>query len=206
MRMNDRPSWPTRYLRVAAGLTVAVAILLWITPVNVPGRNLVPFGCGSPSDPAEGELARFVCTNELDNLTAFAVALLIVAGVQLLMGEVAVTRWRVDRKLLASIIVAPVVLPLFAWSVVSMFLVVGAVAADGTLIRCGTAIAPAADTISVGLCGQLPERRLHLGLGGALLAVGILAGARYVGRERLSPALGVADSESAAGSDTGDAA
>ena len=40
---------------------------LGITPVNVPGRNLVPFGCGSPSDPTVGELARFVCTNELDN-------------------------------------------------------------------------------------------------------------------------------------------
>jgi hypothetical protein len=118
------------------------------------------------------------------------------------LGEVAVTRWRVDDKLLASVIVAPVVLPLFALSMVSMFLVVGAVAADGALIRCGTAIAPAADTISVGLCGQLTERRLHLGLGGAVLAVGILAGARYVGREPLSPP-SPADTEPAAGSDSG---
>jgi hypothetical protein len=190
MSRHDEAPWLKRYLRVSAALMLGVALLLWVTPVNVPGTNLVPFGCGSPAAPTSGELARFVCTSELDAVKALVIVLLVVAGGVLLLSEVGVDRWGRKDWFPAVALIAPLAAALLAWSVVSTFLVVGSVAADGSLIRCGTAIAPATDTISVGLCGQLTERRMHLGLGGALFAAGLVAGAVYVGGGRASTRTG----------------
>lgn len=180
MTHDGIPVWPARYLRVSAALLLAGALLVWVTPVNVPGTNLVPFGCGSPADPVGGDLARFVCKRSLADIKTLALVLLLAAGALLLMSEVVTPRWGGEKWLLGLALTAPVALPLLAWSLASLFLVVGAVAADGSLIRCGTAIAPATDSISVGLCGQLTDRRLSLGLGGALLGAGAVAGAVYV--------------------------
>lgn len=194
MRSEHRsPLWMTRYLRVGAAFLASLALMVWVTPVNVPATNWVPFGCGSPAAPASGALAEYVCSSDLANTKTLALVLLVAAGVMLLMSEVAATRWGRDGWFMGVALVAPLAVPVVAWSVASLFLVVGSVAADGTLIRCGTSVAQAADPISVRLCGQLADRRLNLSLGGMLVGVGALLGAGYVGaaREKKPPVGGV---------------
>ena len=34
-------------------------------PLNVAGKNLQPFGCGSPASPMKGQLADFVCSSDI---------------------------------------------------------------------------------------------------------------------------------------------
>lgn len=181
MSQQPGPVWAVRYLRVVGGLLLALALLAWSTPVNVLGTNLIPFGCGSPAAPTSGELATFVCTNELNHVKTVALVLLLAGGLVLFLSEVVISRWGGAAWTLGLTVAAPFALPLLGWSVASLFTVLGATAADGTLIRCGTAVAPATDAISTSLCGQLVDRRVSLGVGGALLSVAALAGAAYVG-------------------------
>ena len=72
-----QPGRVQRLLRVVAVLLLGGAILTWVTPVNVLGTNLVPFGCGSPASPSGGELGEFVCSARLTQSKLLAVALAI---------------------------------------------------------------------------------------------------------------------------------
>lgn len=182
MTHEGQPHWSVRVLRIAAGLLAAVAALVWLTPVSAIGTNLVPFGCGSPAAPAEGQLASYVCKKDLDGARLTSLAFLVSAAIVLCVGEVLLPRVRTRPRLLGMALAAPVAVPLFVTSVFNAFAVVGTVAADGTLIRCGTAFSPATDSISVGLCGHLPDEQRVLSIGGAALGLALIAGAAYVGQ------------------------
>ena len=174
------PVWVLRLLRLAAAVLLGSAILVWVTPVNAPGQNLVPVGCGSPAAPATDPLADFVCRDLVGGAKTVAVALAIAAGVLLLLSELALPRV-LRRPWVRGVAVASVLaVPVIALAAASMFATVAASGADGTLIRCGTPLAPAHDTISKQLCGQLPDRDKTLALGATGLALLTLVGAGYV--------------------------
>lgn len=169
-----------RWLRVCAALLAIGATLSWITPRNVPGQNLVPFGCGAPSSPRTVELAGFVCSATLSSAKALSVALVVSAGLLLLASEVIVPKFWHRPWGRGLTVVAPVAVPLVAVSVVRLLSTVGTVGADGTLIRCGTAAVPARDAISRYVCGQLADTHRYLALGGVTIGVVLLIGAVYV--------------------------
>src|SRR5689334_4198167 len=177
---DTAPVWLLRLLRVAAAALLGSAILVWVTPVNAPGQNLVPVGCGSPAAPATDPLADFVCRDLVGGAKTLAVALAIAAGVLLLLSELALPRV-LGRPWVRGVALASVLaVPALALATAPMFATVAASAADGRLIRCGTPLAPAHDTISTQLCGQLPDRDKTLALGAIGLALLTLVGAGYV--------------------------
>lgn len=181
--MNDHrpgPAWTMRYLRVGAALVLGLGLLLWVAPVNVSGRNLVPFGCGSPSSPASGQLAAYVCRTQLNNTKAIVVALLVAGGILLILSEFALVRWGENVTLRGVALAAPIAVLALAVSIAALFTVVGSAGADGTLIRCGTAVAPARDTISTGLCGDLTLRRQAMAMGGVMFGLGLLLAGPYL--------------------------
>lgn len=178
-----QPGRVQRLLRVVAVLLLGGAILTWVTPVNVLGTNLVPFGCGSPASPSGGELGEFVCSARLTQSKLLAVALALAAGAVVAVSELLVPRLRRARAgLAAGLGLASVVaLPVLVLSVVALFAPVAGTAADGTLIRCGTALEPARDELSARVCGMLADEQKSLAIGGIGLSLLALAGGAYVG-------------------------
>ncbi|MDN5715804.1 MAG: hypothetical protein L0G89_01075 [Janibacter sp.] len=181
MTTDRPPRWPQRLLHVSALLLVVAAVVLWTTPTNVPSTNLVPYGCGSPGTPSDAELARFICTSKLSQARHLAVALVIAAGLLLLASQIPRSLVARVSWLRGMMVVAPLAIPVLAVSVMGLFSPLAQAGADGTLIRCGTAIRPSTDSISTKLCGQLPQERWGKSLGGATLAGLTLAGGAYVG-------------------------
>ena len=176
--------WIVRLLRVAAAAMAAAALLTWVTPVNAAGRNLVPVGCGSPASPRLDRLTDFVCGDFVSGAKVLALSLLVGAAVLLLLAEVLLPRvprrgW-VPGAALASVVAVPVL----AVAVGNLFTTVAGSGADGTLLRCGTPIAPATDRISTALCGQLADREKALSLGAIALAALAVAGGGYVSGAR----------------------
>lgn len=185
--MNTVPAadaWVVRLLRLGALLLAGAALATWVTPVNVPGRDLVPVGCGAPSSPSLEPLTDFVCGDHVANAKSTTLALLLAAAVLLVIGELVLPRVPLTGWVLTVAAVAVVVVPLLALSVTVLFSTVAQTSADGNLIRCGTPLSPATDAISRSICGQLAARDKTLGLAGVALSVVALVGAAYVGRGR----------------------
>lgn len=180
---SDPVPWFVRAARVGAVALTALAILSWITPVNVRSQNGV-FGCGSPADPKGGTaLIDLVCVPDLDLWRTHALVLILAAGATLLVSEVLAPRWR-DRSWLPGLVVSsPVGFAVVALSTGWLFTVIGGTGPSGAPFRCGTAMAPAVDSLSDLVCGQLADARRTLGLGGIVVGLGILLAGAY-----LSPA------------------
>ncbi|EAP99251.1 hypothetical protein JNB_03745 [Janibacter sp. HTCC2649] len=175
------PAWPIRLLRASSVLLLAGALIVWFTPINVPGKNLQPFGCGSPASPVKSKLAELICQSDLAGTRLTIFALLASAAVLLLISE-QVARLVWDRAWFRGVAaILPLAVPLAALSVAALFSPVGTEGADGSLIRCGTAVRPSADPFVRGTCGQLPERQRTLAFGGAALSILLIAAAGYVG-------------------------
>ncbi|GGB67650.1 hypothetical protein N798_14515 [Knoellia flava TL1] len=181
MNPSDSPQvWVLRLVRVAAAALLGAAILVWVTPVNSLGRNLVPVGCGSPATPTTDELADFVCRDFIGGAKVVAVCLAVAAGVLLLLSELVLPRLRGAAWLPGTAIAALVAVPAITLAVGSLFAIIAGSGADGTLIRCGTPLAPANDVISKSLCGQLADRDKTLAIGVMALSVLAMVGAGYV--------------------------
>lgn len=180
--LDSPPEWITRLLRVAGALLIGAALAVWITPVNALGRNLVPVGCGSPATPDIEPLADFVCRDDIAGAKATAVALALSAAVLLLLSEVVVRRLGGKSWIKGVAVASIVAIPVLALSASPLFTKVAASGADGTLIRCGTPLAPSTDKISRSLCGELASRQKSVSLAGVGLSLLALAGAGYVGR------------------------
>lgn len=170
-----------RLLRIAAALSVGGALVTWVTPVNAPGKNLIPVGCGSPASPELDSLTDFVCRDLVSGSKASAVALALAAGVLLLLSELVVPQLRGHRWVQGAAAIGAIAVPVIALAGASLFSTVASTAADGTLIRCGTPLSQATDRISVRLCGDLAERQRSLGLGVICLSALSMVGGGYVG-------------------------
>lgn len=177
---DANPLWVIRFLRIAAALLAGAAIVLWVTPVNAPGRNLVPVGCGSPASPVTDRLSNYVCRDLVNGVRGETLALLVAAALLLLVSEVVLPRHHIRRWVTGAALGLVVALPCFTIALAALFATVAASGADGTLIRCGTPIAPATDAISSKLCGQLPGRTKALSLGVMGLSLLGTVGAGYV--------------------------
>lgn len=169
-----------RFLRLSATLLAIGATLSWITPRNVSGKNLMPFGCGAPASPTTSEIADFVCADALSSAKALSVCLVVSAGLLLLISEAMVPNYWPRPWARGIAMAAPVAVPIMAVSTVRLVSTAGTVGADGTLVRCGTPVAPARDPISRYVCGQLPDTERYLGVGGLILGVVLLIGAIYI--------------------------
>ena len=86
-------SWPQRLVRASALLLFVMSGIVWMRPVNIPGRNLQPFGCGSAANPMTGPLAEIHCMDAIGSSRALALCLLIGAGLLLGIGESLVARF-----------------------------------------------------------------------------------------------------------------
>ncbi|WP_353953643.1 hypothetical protein V6K52_09610 [Knoellia sp. S7-12] len=182
--VETTPAWPIRLLRVATLLLFGGALLVWLVPMSVPVKNLQPFGCGSPSAPMPGNLAKAICSDDVSEARYFAYALLAAAALLLLLSELIVP-WLSDLAAVRGLaVVAPLALPLTALSFAALFTPVGTEASDGALIRCGTALNPTTEPFMRGTCGLLPERQKTLAIGGMTLSVLLLAGGCYVASGR----------------------
>lgn len=178
-----QPGRVQRLLRVVALLLVVGAVLTWVTPTNVAGTNLVPYGCGSPASPIGGELAGFVCDARLLNAKLLALALLLGAAAVAALGELGMPlAERYAKNRAAGLGVAgAVALPVLVLAVVVLFMPIADTASNGALLRCGTAVAPARDSISTGLCGETAAERKSLAVGAIVLSLLVMAGGAYVG-------------------------
>ena len=176
--------WHHRYLRAATALVALLALALWLRPLNVVGQNLVPFGCGSAASIVGGELAAYVCAAEVRGARVTVGCLLVAAAVLLVISELVLPQTRVDGWVRGVALMVPLALPLLAFSVAALITTVAAVAADGTLIQCGTAVAPATDDIAAAMCADLPEQRRADGIAGALSALALLMSGAYVTHRR----------------------
>ena len=177
------PGWLRRLLRVGAGACAFIALAIWVTPMNVSGRNLVPVGCGSPAAPETSRLTDFICSDHMSGARANTAALALAAGALLVVSEIVLARVTWRSWFTNAAVVAVIAFPMFALSGASLFTTIAKEGADGTLLRCGSAITPANDAISRKLCADLPARQKALalfGLGASALAV---LGAAYVARE-----------------------
>lgn len=186
--LDSFPEWITRLLRIAAAVLIGVAVTVWVTPVNTPGRNLVPVGCGSPASPKTDALSEFVCRDLVGEAKGIAVALAVAAALLLLLSETIVPRLGERRWLRGVALAAVVATPVFALSAASLAATVASTGADGTLIRCGTPLAPATDQISKLLCGQLAASEKSLAFAGMGLALLAVVGGGYIANgKRLEP-------------------
>jgi len=175
--------WFVRIARSGAALLAGLAVLTWVTPVNVRSKSGFWFGCGSPADPrGGGSLVDLVCRVDLGAARATSVSLLLAGGLLLLLSEVVVPRLTTLTWLPAVLSVGPLALPLITVGIVSLFVPLGGTSPQGEPFRCGIAAAPPSDEISVLVCGQYAQARLAVGLGAVLLGLGLLATAVYVAR------------------------
>lgn len=173
--------WTVRLLRIGALIWAVAALIRWITPVNVAGRNLVPVGCGSPASPRTDELTRYICADDVSGATAQAVALVVAAAALLLMSEVVAPRVRHAVQARGAMVAAVVAAPLLSMSVAGLVSEVTGSGADGALIRCGTPLAQATSEISAIMCGQMADQARAELLGGVALAFVLVVGGAYVG-------------------------
>lgn len=180
MSSNDSPDWPARLLRAGSLLALAVAVVAWLAPTSVPGKNLQPFGCGSPATPSKGSLAKAICGDDLTGARYVALALLVVAALLLVASELVAPRLGSHRAFRGLSVVLPFVLPIAAVSVAALFIPVGTEGADGALIRCGTPLDPERDPFVRGTCGYLPERQKVLAFGGLGLSLLVAVSGAYV--------------------------
>lgn len=197
-RPHVPPPWFVRLGRSGAAVLLGLAILIWVTPVNVRSRSGFLFGCGSPADPrGGGDLVVLVCGTQLGTVRAASVALLGAAAVVLLLSEFVAPRRPSAPWIAGLVAVSPLAMPLMIVGVMSLFVPVGGTSPTGEPFRCGIAAAPATDEMSRLVCGQLAQTRLALGLGAVALGAGLLAGGVYV--VRTSPPTGApVDGSSAA--------
>lgn len=172
--------WITRLLRIAAALCLGGALTTWVTPVNVPGKNLVPIGCGSPASPKLDALTDFVCRDLVSGAKGTAVGFAIAAGVLLLLSELVVPQLRQHRWVQGAAVASVAAVPAIALAGARLFGTVATTGADGTPIRCGKPLAQATDAMSALVCGQLAERQRSLAL--AVMALGVVAilGGAYI--------------------------
>lgn len=186
-RSEAGPPWFVRLARVGAAALAGIAIVVWVTPVNVRSQSGF-FGCGSPADPrGGGDLVDLVCKTDLDAARLTAVTVLIAAAVVLFLSEFVVPRFAARTWLVGVIVISPLALGLVAISVARLLTTVGGVNPTGSPFRCGTPLQPATDAISNLVCGQLAQTRLSVGVGGLLLGIGLLAGGAYVAHRRTTP-------------------
>lgn len=193
------PEWPTRVLRVASLLLLGGALLAWLAPLSVPSKNLQPFGCGSPSSPMKGDLAKLICNDDITEARYIAFALLISAAALLVMSELVAPRFASRPAFRGFAGTATLALPIMAVSAMMLVSPVGGEGSDGSLIRCGTALKPVKDPFVRGLCGHLPERQKVLAFGGVALSLMFLAAGTYVTAGKVTPG---GDDDTDGGDDT----
>lgn len=180
MNADTTPTWPHRLLRAASLVLVGAALLTWLTPLSVAGKNLQPFGCGSPASPMKGQLATLICGDDITGARYTAFGLLVAAALLLVVSELVAPRLAASPTFRGLAAVLPVALPIAALSAAALFSPVGTEGSDGSLIRCGTALEPATDPFVRGTCGHLPERQKTLAFGGVALSVLLVAAGAYV--------------------------
>ena len=183
--MEDRAEspaedWLTRACRVVAVLLIGSAIAVWLQPITVPGKNLQPFGCGAPASPNDGALGKLVCTTDWDRVRLLVLALLVAGILVLAMGEVLVERLHPRGFQRGLVVGALVAVPAFVLGVVGLFTPVVLHLADGTVLRCGTPVAPSPDATMRALCGQAADTSLYGAVAVAGLAAIVVLGTGYV--------------------------
>jgi hypothetical protein len=168
---------------VATGLFLA-GLVAWLRPINVPGRNGQPFGCGTGASPMAGQLADTVCRDAVSTARVLALSLVVTAAVLLAVGEALLPRvgaWA-GRVAVAASVALPLV-ALGGWRLLSP---VTAYGTDGTNVPCGTPLSPTTNPLAHGICATLPQAHLVDAaslLGAALLvAVGVFHVAGRPGR------------------------
>jgi hypothetical protein len=151
-------------------------LVVWLRPVNVPGRNFQPFGCGTAASPMAGQLAETVCHDAISSARVLSLALVAGAAVLLAVGELVLPRlgqWSTRVAVAAS-----AALPLLALGVGRLLAPVTAYGADGTNVPCGTPLAPTTNPLAQGICATLPQAELvdaaSLIAAAVLIAVGAL--------------------------------
>lgn len=168
-----------RACRVVSGLLLLAAVIVWLTPVNVPGANLQPYDCGTPAAASPGSLSRLVCSETMRQARGVVLALVIASVLVLLLGEIGSRIGMPSRGpwLFATL---ALVVPVVVVAVTSLFLPVLAHGADGTKFSCGTPMSPVTDPFYKGLCAALPGHRKAWAFGAIALALALLAGVAYV--------------------------
>jgi len=171
-----------RFLRafraVAALLTVASAVV-WLRPINVPGQNFQPFGCGSAAAPASDDLARLVCDGSVGRFRGIALGLIVAALLVLVVGEMLAKPLGRRRPLVMWALLPAI--GGFTDAVTKLLLPIVVHGADGAKIRCGTPLSPVTDALVRGQCGSVPEG-LRATAFGVLVGSALLVGlAFYVG-------------------------
>jgi hypothetical protein len=174
---SPRPGgWPVRLTRLVATLLFLAGLVAWLRPVNVPGRNFQPFGCGTAASPMAGQLAETVCHDAVSSARVLALCLVAGAALLLAIGELLLPRLGAWASRVAVASSASV--PLLALGTARLLAPVTAYGADGTNVPCGTAIAPTTNALAQGICATLPQAYLvdASSLVGAavLIAVGVL--------------------------------
>ncbi|MBK9476060.1 MAG: hypothetical protein IPL94_07385 [Tetrasphaera sp.] len=177
------PPWYVRVARIGAALLAALAVLVWVTPVNVPS-DVGASGCGSPSAPVGGELADLVCRTDLDAARVLALTLLIAAAGTLLLTEYVAPRVLPFRWLPGVLVAAPLALGVVSVSVGSLVETLGGTNLAGAPYRCGSALYPDVEPISRLVCGQIADERRVRGLGGVLLGLGLVLAGGYLSPRR----------------------
>jgi hypothetical protein len=176
------PGTVQRLTRVVAVALLAAGVFVWLRPVDVPGQNFQPFGCGTPASPMAGQLAEAVCADALAGWRILALCLVVAAAVVLAVGEVVVPRagaWSAAAGV-GAVLGVPL-LALAAWRVTAP---VTAYGADGGRAGCGTPLHPTTDPLAAGICASLPQEALSGGVGLALAGLIAVLGAGYVLRRR----------------------
>lgn len=177
-------AWVVRLLRVGAAALAGAALVVWVTPVNAAGRNLMPVGCGSPASPRLDKLTDFVCSDFISGAKVLSLSLAVGAAVLVLIADAVLPRLGRHGWALGAALAGVVAVPVMAVAVGSLFTTVAGSGADGTLLRCGTPMFPATDRISSALCGQATDRRKALDLGAVALAALVVVGGGYVSSAR----------------------
>lgn len=191
-RVPARPTgWPVRLTRVVATAMLLAGLVAWLRPVNVPGRNFQPFGCGTAASPMPGQLAETVCRDAIS--TSRVLALCLVAGAALLLAVGELLLARVGEWGSRVAVAAAAAVPVLAVGVARLLAPVTAYGADGTNVPCGTPLSPTTNPLAKGICATLPQAHLVDGatlVGAAvLIAVGVLfVAGRPGGTARNGPA------------------
>jgi len=182
-RSLPEPGWTIRYLRASSFVIFTLAVVAWLRPVNVRTANLVPFGCGSVASPQGGELASYFCSADMAGWRRVVVALFLSSLILALLAALGGRLIRLSPWARGLAIAAPPGLGLMAWSIARLFTVVADTDADGTLIRCGTPLRPALDSISTGLCAQWADEARVEALGALVLGIGLLLAGAYIAHQ-----------------------